>query len=253
MERWRPDPGKRVLARVPVTFATGAATPVSGRRWFRDADRCDIQRELPGWPAGPTNTVRSKTNRLARGVGRTALALVVIGIAAALGGTGVGNVGTLGRSDGPENEVDDFPVMCASPGTLARTLPWQLDPARRPDTDRTHAVVTDRRLVLISMLDDDDEPWEEVLQEAGRAEIAAVESKTFGHGEPDIRLVFAGGSWCQLASSHGGPLVRHLSAASEPIRPEALTPASERRSTTSWPRWAPSARPWSRVVPAATT
>lgn len=35
------------------------------------------------------------------------------------------------------------------PGTLARTFPWELDPARLPGTGRTHAVVTVRRLLVI--------------------------------------------------------------------------------------------------------
>ncbi|WP_369261198.1 hypothetical protein [Streptomyces sp. R35] len=227
-ERWQPDPGEHLLARVPVSFATGAATPVSGRRWFRDADRRDIQAKLPGWPTGPTYRVRSKTHRIARGIGRTALALVVIAIAGALGGTGVGSVDVLGRSDDPEDEVEDFPVMWAAPGTLARTLPWQLDPARRPATDRTHAVVTDRRLVILGMLDDDEDPWEEVLWEAKRAEIAAVEHRTFGHGEPDVRLLFVDGSWCRLAPRSSSALVRHFSVAYEPIDPEALTPGQRK-------------------------
>ncbi|MFD5158391.1 hypothetical protein ACFWMJ_10010 [Streptomyces hawaiiensis] len=39
---------------------------------------------------------------------------------------------TTGKPEERDNEIDDFPVMWAAPGTLARTAPWQLDPDRRP-------------------------------------------------------------------------------------------------------------------------
>jgi hypothetical protein len=41
MNVWKPAPEETLLARVPVTFATGAAMRVRGRRWFRDAERND--------------------------------------------------------------------------------------------------------------------------------------------------------------------------------------------------------------------
>lgn len=154
-QAWHPAPGETLLARIPVSFATGAATPVSGMRWFRDDERRDVQAELAGWPEGPVYFARSTASRLARNglkVGLTAALITVVG---ALGGTGVGDVSTLGRSGDPADEVEDFPVLWAAPGTLARALPWQLDPARRPDTDRTHAIITDRRLVVVGLLDDE--------------------------------------------------------------------------------------------------
>jgi hypothetical protein len=219
MQRWKPDPGERVVARAPVSFATGAATRVAGKRWFRDPDRRDVQSRLEGWPERPPDRIRSKAHAGARIAGGVVLAVLVVAVAAALGGTGVGNVDTLGSSDDPENEVEDFPVMWAAPGTLARTLPWELDPARRPDTDRTHAVVTDRRLLVIGSLDDPRDPWEEVLWETDLGHLASVERKAFSRGERDFQIVFVDGSWCRLTSADGDELIDQLSALSAESTP----------------------------------
>lgn len=72
---WKPGPGETLLARAPVTFATGAAMRVRGRRWFRDEERNDIQGELDGWPAGPVHRARST------GVGAVWAALRISGLA----------------------------------------------------------------------------------------------------------------------------------------------------------------------------
>ncbi len=52
----------------------------------------------------------------------------------------------------PRDELEDFPVLWAAPGTLARTLPWRLDPARSDQRrSRTHLIVTDHRLVVVGL------------------------------------------------------------------------------------------------------
>ena len=169
MTTWQPAPGETLISRRRVNFATGSATSVSEMRWFRDTERRDIQAELPGWPEGPGFTVRSKSERRLRKGGRFAagfLMVAVVGVIEALSSGGsMGNISTLGSPQEPENEVEDFPVIWAAPGTLARTLPWQLDPGRRPGTYRTHMVVTDGRILVLGLRSDTDVPHDEVLWE----------------------------------------------------------------------------------------
>ncbi|MFE6161953.1 hypothetical protein ACFQ7F_23925 [Streptomyces sp. NPDC056486] len=225
-QAWHPEPGETLLARIPVAFATGAATPVSGMRWFRDDERRDIQGELVGWPEGPAYTARSQASRLARRGLKAGLLVTLIAVVGALGGTGVGNVSTLGRSADPEDEVEDFPVLWAAPGTLARTLPWQLDPARRPDTDRTHAIITDRRLVIVGLLDDSETIWDDVLWEAPRSAVDRVEPRDFNAAAGgDVKVVFTDGSWCRLTSRWRDEFVDHLGELREIVGLGSLTTA----------------------------
>ena len=66
MSVWEPEADEVLLARAPVTFASGATTRVSGMRWFRDQHRADIQGELVGWPPGPTYTAHSASGTVVR-------------------------------------------------------------------------------------------------------------------------------------------------------------------------------------------
>ncbi|WP_241194163.1 hypothetical protein [Streptomyces sp. SID10115] len=101
--------------------------------------------------------------------------------------------------------------MWAAPGTLARTLPWQLDPARRPKGYTTDLVVTSHRLLFVG------------------PELGLLE---------DVRLTFADRSWGRLFTGtrnsaerreqmHGGT-VRMLSA-------DALTAGQRREAAGSVP------------------
>ncbi|MEU5772488.1 hypothetical protein ABZ819_04180 [Streptomyces venezuelae] len=102
-----------------------------------------------------------------------------------------------GPPDDPENEVDDFPVMWAAPGTLARTLPWQLDPARRPEGYTTDLVVTNHHLLFVGselgLMEHGD-----VLGELPLDAIAEVRHMGFSNLGADIRLTFADRSWVRL-------------------------------------------------------
>ncbi|MFJ8463197.1 hypothetical protein [Streptomyces swartbergensis] len=60
---WHPESDEDTLARYPVSFATGTAASVDGRRSFRDRQRNDIA-ELPGWPEGNTFAVRGLPGRM---------------------------------------------------------------------------------------------------------------------------------------------------------------------------------------------
>ncbi|MFI2620025.1 hypothetical protein [Streptomyces sp. NPDC018584] len=233
MNIWQPGPGEILLARTAVTFATGEAMPVAGMRWFRDTERNDIQNELPGWPEGPLYKARSKGDSLARNVGKggvLALGAVIMGILTGGGGSGpsASKSGTAASEDRAD-EIDDFPVMWAAPGTIARTLPWQLDPSRAPDPEqyRTHAIVTDRRLVVVGLpvLKKDRKVIEdEVLWETPRSTISRVEWRNF-RNERDVKIVFTDGSWCRLQSPLREYLARYLVSTPDVIPLESLTQA----------------------------
>ncbi|MFF1377054.1 hypothetical protein [Streptomyces sp. NPDC058308] len=205
MATWQPAPGETLLARDAIVFASGTDDTVSGMRWFRGAEREDIQHELPGWPDGHSYAPEPPAAKItARKVGLFGLGSLYALVMAALGafgsGTGAGPGGRRGpgRPTDRENEVGDFPVMWAAPGTLARTLPWQLDPGRRPAEYRTHCVVTDRRVVILGFPDLD--PGQDtVLWEIGRDRIAGVERMSYSDVGGEAKICFDDGSWCRLA------------------------------------------------------
>ncbi|WP_055524693.1 hypothetical protein [Streptomyces graminilatus] len=235
MSVWQPEADETLIARAPVTFATGEATPVSGMRWFRDFQRNDIQNELAGWPTGPTYTVRSAGDTVARNAAKGVLAaagMAIRGFLSAHGGSIGGTPGLAGNgtniSHDHADEIDDFPVMWAAPGTIARSLPWQLDPARSSEKRyRTHAVITDRRLAIVgfpyvkgndSLIDD------ELLWETPRSSIERVELRDFKLGR-DAKIFFGDGSWCRLKSIGRERLTRYLIEPLDFIPLDSLTPA----------------------------
>ncbi|MEW2392885.1 hypothetical protein AB0933_31435 [Streptomyces venezuelae] len=194
---WLTNPEEDVLTHSAATFATGTAPAVSGRRWFRDTERNDIQEELlrTGWPPGPTHTPRTTGNKASRRVGSVLSSTLALVTSLLLNENNIGSGD--GPPDDPENEVDDFPVMWAAPGTLARTLPWQLDPARRPKGYTTDLVVTNHRLLFVGselgLLEHGD-----VLGELPLDAVAEVRHMRFSNLGADIRLTFADRSWVRL-------------------------------------------------------
>ncbi|MFD6285090.1 hypothetical protein ACFWDP_36195 [Streptomyces anthocyanicus] len=218
MNIWQPDPGETLLGRAPVTFATGAAPRVKGLRWFRDTDRNDIQGELPGWPEGPSFTARSTGAAVAQRSLKGAATAAGVAVMAFLSSAG-GNISPPSDDSGsdtpdePSNEVEDFPVMWAAPDTIARTLPWQLDPGRFDQKHhRTHAIVTDHRLVIVSLPFDKknlEAIDDEVLWQRPRADISSVELKDFKDGN-DFKVTFADSSWCRLTCVWRRALTRYL-------------------------------------------
>ena len=194
MER-NPAADEDQLFRITVKFATGVAPAVSGSRWFRDSERNDIQGELAGWPVGPVFTPRTAGDQTARRVGRGLLSAipVIANIIANIGGAGgspFGGGAGSGKSEEPENEVDDFPVMWAAPGTLARTVPWELDPGRCPEGYLTDLVLTSRRLLFLDEVG--------VLAEFPRESIAGARQMEFSRLGADMRVTFADDSWIRL-------------------------------------------------------
>ncbi|MFF3376274.1 hypothetical protein ACFYXF_25395 [Streptomyces sp. NPDC002680] len=235
MSVWEPDEGEVLLARAPVTFASGAVMRVSGMRWFRDQDRHDIQGELVGWPAGPTYTAHSTSGTIARNTVKgvaIAAGVAVLAFLSAHGGNLTGYMdsgdGSDTSSDDPADEVDDFPVIWAAQGTVARTLPWQLDPGRSSEKRyRTHAVVTDRRLVIVGFPNVKGNRYrvdDELLWETPRSTIERVELRSF-QASRDVKIVFTDGSWCRLNSVSRERLTQFLIEPPDFIPLDSLTPA----------------------------
>ncbi len=239
MNIWQPEPGETLLGRAPVTFATGAATRVRGMRWFRDTDRDDIQRELPGWPEGPSFTARSTRDVVAQKSLKGAATAAGVAVMAFLSSAG-GNISTPSDDSGsdtpdePANEVEDFPVMWAAPDTIARTLPWQVDPGRFDHKHhRTHAIVTDRRLVIVSLPFDKknlEAIDDEVLWQCPRTDISNVELKDFKDGN-DFKVTFVDSSWCRLTCIWRRSLTRYLVQRPNLLSLESLSP--KQRATVS--------------------
>jgi hypothetical protein len=251
MSVWLPASGETLIARAPLAFATGEATQVKGMRWFRDTERNDIQNELVGWPEGPAYTARTAGDTAARNTLKGAAMAVGVAVMGLLSSQ-AGSVGP-GRSDKGSNtshdradEVEDFPVMWADPGTIARTLPWQLDPARSPqDQYRTHAVITDRRLVIVGfpyIKGDEKRIDDDFLWEIPRAAITRVELRDFKIGN-DAKIVFADDSWCRVSSINRERLTRYLIEPPEFIPLTSLTQAQRNTAERFAAAQAPNAQP----------
>ncbi|MYS94989.1 MULTISPECIES: hypothetical protein [Streptomyces] len=235
---WYPDADEDLLLRTSARFAGGQAAAVAGCRWFRDPQRNDIQGELPGWPPGPVHTPRTTGDRAARRTGR-ALAFgipLIANLVANIGGAAgspFGSGPTTGKPEERENEVDDFPVMWAAPDTLARTVPWQLDPDRRPEGYTTDLVLTSRRLLFLGTrtgtLDKAD-----VLAEYPRVSLAHARRMRFSEVEADVKVTFADGSWIRLFT--GNPdsaerLAEILDGTVDALPESDLTPGQRDRVT----------------------
>jgi len=237
MSVWLPTTDETLIARAPVMFATGAAMRVKGMRWFRDTERNDIQSELVGWPGGPTYVARSTGDTAARNTVKgaaIAVGLTIMGILSSQAGSvgpGASDKGS-DTSDDRADEVEDFPVMWAAPGTIARTLPWQMDPARSPaEQYRTHAVITDRRLIVVGFpyaKGNENLIADELLWETPRSTIERVELREFKIGN-DAKIIFTDGSWCRVSGTVRERLTRYLIEPLDFIPLDSLTPAQ--RST----------------------
>ncbi|MEU1121220.1 MULTISPECIES: hypothetical protein [unclassified Streptomyces] len=219
---WYPLRDEELLLRVNVSFATGRAPAVAGLRSFRDPDRQNIEDELiaGGWPPGPAFTVRGKADRAGVRLLDVALfglprLLNMVANSAAPSGAPFGDPQGPGKPREPENEVDDFPVIWASPGTTARSLPWQLDPARRAEGYRTELVLTDRRLVILGIESGAGLAPAQELWELAREQVTDAERMHFSEGASDVRVRFADGSWTRLKAGDAAGLTDRLHAEPE--------------------------------------
>ncbi|MFD4986295.1 hypothetical protein [Streptomyces sp. NPDC058374] len=240
MPVWQPDEGETLLFRAQVGFATGEAIRVRGMRWFRDTERRDIQDDLPGWPVGPSYEVRTLRSAIGRQAPKVILMVAGLAVlfaiqAAGANVTGVGGSGGSNGADKPQersDEVEDFPVMWAAPGTIARTLPWQLDPGRsKRKRYKTHLIVTDRRLLIVGLpfhRKDLEAVDDEVLWELPRDMVASVEPRDYRTGR-DVKVLFIDGSWVRWESFTRKRLLRYADNSRKMIPLDSL-PEQHRRS-----------------------
>lgn len=229
---WYPDPDETSLVRTPIRFATGFAHAVAGYRWFRDTGGRDIQDELPGWPAGPRYTRRTEAAQKVNKVGGGLLGGVFTAVQVAVDAVTGGNTVKPGQSRStpqvPAEESEDFPVMCAAPGTLARTVPWQLDPDRCPGRYRVDAVVTERRLLLLG-IGADMTAQAEVLWQCPRDAVAEARTMPFSEGGHDVRVAFTDGSWVRLATGGAEKLAAILTERRRLVPESELTDGQRER------------------------
>ncbi|MEW2522136.1 hypothetical protein [Actinacidiphila alni] len=252
---WQPAPGEVLQMRWPIEFATGVAPLVEGRRSFRGADRRDIERELQAeedWPGRPEFAVldagEQRGQRAVNGLLRWVP--TVVGAIVNLGGpSGVGGDPREPRdpseSREPENEVQDFPVMWAERGTLARTVPWELDPDRVEHL-ATDLAVTDRTVYVLGYGPKSPDAAE-VLWSTPRSTVTTAEVMPYSGTYPDLRLTFADGSWIRLnakATSQTQLLVNAVNGTSRVIPDADLTDAQRAQVTETARRFkADSSRP----------
>lgn len=198
---WYPEPDETLVHRGRASFATGCAEKVEGMRWFRDETGRDIAADLPGWPEGPVYAPRSdaaaRTNKTVWGIGKAVVFIAAVAVSAVSNANPNVNLGGSGRPTDPAREVEDFPVLVAAAGSMARTLPHQLDPDRRGKLYTTELAVTDRRLVVAGT-DVGAGQAPELLWEAPRAALASVVKHAFANGGADVSFVFTDGSWARL-------------------------------------------------------
>ncbi|MET9392572.1 hypothetical protein ABZY20_19625 [Streptomyces sp. NPDC006624] len=224
---WKPQPGEETLARFPASFATGTAATVAGRRSFRDRRRNDIETELSGWPEGKAFAVRRLPGRIGWHVRTVTSGLFAVAggiLSDLLGGSTIDPEPGRGKLEDRENEVADFPVMWADAGDIARTLPWQLDPSRRPHGYVTEVVLTTQRLLVVGS--------GKVLWETPAESIASASFKRFSIGHRDFQIVFQDGSWARLttnASLYTVELVGLLSGSHRRLSEAELSPAQRER------------------------
>ena len=223
---WYPESGETPLFRGPASFASGRAPKVAGKRWFRDDQGRDIGAELPGWPPVPEAEKRGdKAAKAGKSLGflAKATAVVVAGTVELLSPSGGSMVNIKGSDRAeptdPALEVEDFPVLWASAGATATTVPWQLDPDRRPKRYRTDLQLTDQRLLVLGS-GDVTRPAD-VLWQAPLAQVAAARLHGFSTHGGDVTITFADGSWIRLdlgSKGSGAKVAWVLSGNTEPVR-----------------------------------
>ncbi|MDT7843751.1 hypothetical protein [Streptomyces justiciae] len=232
---WRPGTDEELLFRITVKFATGVAPAVAGSRWFRDPQRNDIQDELDGWSAGPVFAPHTTGDQAARRTGRGLLGAVqvIANLVANVGGAAGSPLGSAAggeKPEEPENEVHDFPVMWAAPSTLARTVPWQLDPGRQPDGYHTDLALTNRRLLFLGVRGTNIDE-QEVLAEFSREAISRAQKMKFSRVGADVRITFSDRSWVRLftGNSNCADRIAGILSGSEQAMPESFLSEGQRR------------------------
>lgn len=236
---WYPEAGETPLFRDVATFAEGRAPKVRDKRWFRDDQGRDISAELPGWPQLPTP--EKKGDKAAK-AGRTlgilgkATAVVVAGTVELLSPGGGSTINIKGPDGAeptdPALEIEDFPVMWAAPGTIARTAPYQLDPHRRPNRSyRTDLQLTDRRLLVLGSASVQQPA--EVLWDLPLSQVAGAKQHAYSTFNADVTVTFTDGSWVRLDLRSRGSAAKVVAILSGQTEPVVLNPAQQ-AAVDSW-------------------
>ncbi len=197
------EPGESLQTFARVRFASGVAPLVAERMSFRDSGRNDIEADLPGWPPGPRFEPHTPKEQRSSGWWHKVEAAVPLLVNALSSTTGPGTnlklpAGVESGPEEPENEVGDFPVMWADEGTVARTVPFALDPRRCPDGQDVHLAVTDRRMVFVAR-DRGSGEVTAVLWQLPLEEVRETRRMRFSEQRKDVRVVFRDGSWIRLS------------------------------------------------------
>lgn len=230
---WSPEPGETPLFHGTVKFAVGRAPLVVDRHWFRDEQGREISGELPGWPQAPVAVKRGeKTAKAGRSLGILGKATAFVAAAAFEAVTPGGSNVNLQGSDGatpadPALEVEDFPVMMAPAGTIARTVPFQLDSARRPDKlrNRTDLQLTDRRLIILGF--DSGKSPGVVLWSLPLSQVAGARQHAFSTTGADVTVTFADGSWIRLDLATKTSAAKVVTVLNGQTRPVLMNPAQQ--------------------------
>lgn len=223
-------PGEETVFWTFAHFATGVATPVAARRWYRDPQGLDIEPQLEqaGWPHRKGKTSPPGAPRwegpavtgIAAGINVVrVLAAVAVELAGGISG-GLGDV-----SGGPDKQYldpaldsEDFPVMVAAPGTIARSAPWQLDPDRcSPDDYAVIATFTTERM-LVTCVTRRARPRtasgaggdRQLIWQVRRQDITSAQHRRYSRMEGDAIIHFADGSWVRLSLSDGSSVSEFL-------------------------------------------
>ena len=177
-------PAETLIANMAVEFPSHDYKRLMGFRSFRDFQGRDISAELPGWPPSkkpgePPAKTSTKGVLLAsawHGLNTLAFILMLAGI----------NANSLSAPEDPE-ELNDYPVLRADPGTFATGAPWQLDPGRNKAKPRVILHVTNQRLLFT------DPRTGELLWEFGREDIKTMTCEHL------MRITFVDGSWIRFS------------------------------------------------------
>jgi hypothetical protein len=229
---WYPESGETPLFRGGASFASGRAPKVAGKRWFRDDQGHDIGDSLPGWPPAPVHEKKGdkavKAGKSLGFLGR-ATAVVVGGTVELLSGSG-GSMINIKGPDGstptdPALEVEDFPVLVAPFGTTAGTVPYLLDPDRRPQRYRTDLQLTDQRMLFLGS-GAVTEPAE-VLWHIPLNQLAGARQHAFSTHGADVTIGFADGSWIRLDLGSKGSAAKAVWVLNGNIQPVELTAAQQ--------------------------
>jgi hypothetical protein len=177
------EPGETLIGNIATEFPSHDYKRLMGFRSFRDFQGRNISAELPGWPPS-TKAGEPPARTSVKGILLTSAWFGLNSLAILLSLVGL-STATLSAPEDPD-ELNDFPVLRADPGTFATGAPWQLDPGRNKARPRVILHVTNRRLLFT------DPKSGSLLWEFGHKDIKAMTAGAV------MRVTFVDGSWVRI-------------------------------------------------------